>query len=441
MGAGGVDDISRNIGGGGSTSTSSTNSNINNYNDTNGNSRNSGSGSSSRRVLLAAVFPCPPPPAGLNLDGEVGITGTALGVVNATETRDGGGQQQHADHEGPQRKLDLLASAFAEVLDGCGVWLTPQDFQARVLVPTRALIDLQLCDRSSFACNDGDDVDGSAAAAATTDVQAHPAQTTGNGGDIGDAVGDDVRSPRRSKRRRCTSTPPSAAKSPKVSPAPMSPSATSSAHLGRHVGMEADGDGDGDGGGAQASTLPLLGVPLPEERRGTPALTVPGDANNIGHGPSSPFKSGVVAPTLPQASLSPASSSPPSAVQLGGLLSAANPEIISVTAINGGADCRAVDHGHGATGMAVLEEDFSRGAAEEIAELLRAAAAAAAGGDAEMAGCPRSMAVGGVGGVQSDRDIIPRGRVLFDVVWAAASLPEGGEGLSTCLWVVSVVCR
>lgn len=467
-------------------SNNKSSSNNNDDDDNSSNNSGRGSSSSSTRVLLAAVFPCPPPPAGRQIDSDVEISGTttSVGAVNDndTETIKGGGQQQqHADHE-PQPQLTLLASAFAEVLYGCGVWLTPQEFQARVLVPTRALVDLQLgALRSSSARNDDngdDDLAGSAAAAAaatTASVRAHPTRTTGNvkGDCVGDVVGDgDDRSTPRSKRRRSTPTPPPAVKSPKTSPALMSPSAaTMSARLGGLVGMEAGG-GDGAGGGAQASTSPLSpGVPLSEDQRGTATLAaassgvnsagegllstsplpdVPlsedqrgtttlaasasGDVSSTGKGVlASPLNATIAAPTLlPLADSSPSlvSSSSlllPSTAQLGCLLSAVDPEMTSVTtAVNDRTDCRAVDEDHGATAAAVVEEEFTRGAVEEIEGLLRVAT----GGDGEMAGgSSRSVAVGGAEGVQSEGGVLPR-RVLFDVIWAAASLPVGGEKLS-----------
>ncbi|CAN0408570.1 unnamed protein product, partial [Laminaria digitata] len=57
----------------------------------------------------------------------------------------------HQRQEGRPRRAAALASALADALDGCGLWLPPKDFEARVLTPTRALIDLQLniLDRNS----------------------------------------------------------------------------------------------------------------------------------------------------------------------------------------------------------------------------------------------------------------------------------------------------
>lgn len=79
-------------------------------------SSDAGGDGSKRSVLLAAVFPCP-----------------AFFLPEETE------------RESQSRRL-TLASALADALESCGVWLSPEDFEARVLAPTRALIDLQLED-------------------------------------------------------------------------------------------------------------------------------------------------------------------------------------------------------------------------------------------------------------------------------------------------------
>ncbi|CAM9512732.1 unnamed protein product [Ectocarpus sp. 12 AP-2014] len=103
---------------------------------------------SGRRVLLAAVFPCPDVP--LEATGEVS---TAAAEEPIAASRDDRSEQQRQERE-PQRQRRLressrllnLALAFAQALEGCGVWLEPADFETRVLAPTRALIDRQLED-------------------------------------------------------------------------------------------------------------------------------------------------------------------------------------------------------------------------------------------------------------------------------------------------------
>ncbi|CAB1099270.1 unnamed protein product [Ectocarpus sp. CCAP 1310/34] len=103
---------------------------------------------SGRRVLLAAVFPCPDVP--LEATGEAS---TAAAEEPIAASRDDRSEQQRQEQE-PQRqrrsressRLLHLALAFAEALEGCGVWLEPADFETRVLAPTRALIDRQLED-------------------------------------------------------------------------------------------------------------------------------------------------------------------------------------------------------------------------------------------------------------------------------------------------------
>ncbi|CAN0423058.1 unnamed protein product, partial [Pylaiella littoralis] len=108
-------------------------------------SSDSGSSSSSRvgcdgsmrEVLLAAVYPCP----------------THL--------------LEEPEQELQSRRL-TLSSALADALESCGVWLSPGDFEARVLAPTRVLIDLQLegLDIDGYDDQRPNDSDSSAAAAA-----------------------------------------------------------------------------------------------------------------------------------------------------------------------------------------------------------------------------------------------------------------------------------
>lgn len=148
----------------------------------------------SRTVLLAAVFPCPAL-AELDTSDTTTITNSTTATTTAADTttytgasdrdhsEDIGGSgvavgnnttaisrvQQHPSNddynggtdsariepppssptthrqpEDPPRRAAALASAFADALDGCGLWLRPKDFEARVLAPTRALLDLQL---------------------------------------------------------------------------------------------------------------------------------------------------------------------------------------------------------------------------------------------------------------------------------------------------------
>eukprot|EP00904_Undaria_pinnatifida_P010791 jgi/Undpi1/6842/HiC_scaffold_21.g09318.m1 len=79
-------------------------------------------------------------PTGISSWGDrrdnIGGSGTTIG--DNTAVSENGGQQQR------RRRAASLARAFADALDGCGLWLPPGEFEARVLVPTRALIDLQL---------------------------------------------------------------------------------------------------------------------------------------------------------------------------------------------------------------------------------------------------------------------------------------------------------
>ncbi|CAN0024786.1 unnamed protein product [Ectocarpus fasciculatus] len=96
---------------------------------------------SGRRVLLAAVFPCPDVP--LEATGE---TSTAAAAAASAEEPEGAlcndrSEQQRQEQESSRL---LLALAFAKALEGCGVWLEPADFETRVLAPTRALIDRQI---------------------------------------------------------------------------------------------------------------------------------------------------------------------------------------------------------------------------------------------------------------------------------------------------------
>lgn len=100
---------------------------------------------SGRRVLLAAVFPCPDVPL-----EAFGGASTAAAEEPIAASRDDRSEQQQQEQEPQQhRRLRessrlLLALSFAQALEGCGVWLEPADFETRVLAPTRALIDRQL---------------------------------------------------------------------------------------------------------------------------------------------------------------------------------------------------------------------------------------------------------------------------------------------------------
>lgn len=98
-----------------------------------------------RRVLLAAAFPCP---ALLPESKQV------------------------------SRRL-AVAAAFADALDGCGVWLSPADFEARVLVPARTLVSLQLEE-----LDDGREDPAAGSATSAAEGVAPAAACAGGGGDM-----------------------------------------------------------------------------------------------------------------------------------------------------------------------------------------------------------------------------------------------------------------
>lgn len=120
------------------------------------------------QVLLAAVFPCPPAPKILS---DLSGSHHTVHVTSDTHTAEGNCDDSRPDHgaaalkpdktfsrvpeeaiSSPEREHHLIeiAKAFADVLEnGCGVWLPPEEFETRVLAPTRAFIEAQLEDEST----------------------------------------------------------------------------------------------------------------------------------------------------------------------------------------------------------------------------------------------------------------------------------------------------
>lgn len=101
-----------------------------------------GKPSTTRRVLLSAVFPCP------TADNQTGD----LSFHSLFGTGDDAGQGDCEGSSGSPSGRNMektqtllpLASTFADVLNSCGTWLHPEDFERRVLGPTRTLLEMQL---------------------------------------------------------------------------------------------------------------------------------------------------------------------------------------------------------------------------------------------------------------------------------------------------------
>ena len=103
----------------------------------------------SGRVLLAAVFPFP-----------------AL----LPDSDDGDGDEHEHQHQQKQRRRrESHRVALADALEGCALWLPPEDFEARVLAPTRALVDLQLEDLQDEHCQRDDGASDAAEITAARD--------------------------------------------------------------------------------------------------------------------------------------------------------------------------------------------------------------------------------------------------------------------------------
>lgn len=129
------------------------------------------------RVLLAAVFPCPPTPKILSNRSGSRHTAHVTSDIHKADGSCGDSRPESSPDNGaaalkpdktfpgvpeevissPEREHRLLeiAKAFADVLEnGCGVWLPPEEFETCVLAPTRAFIEAQLEDDSS-SCRRG----------------------------------------------------------------------------------------------------------------------------------------------------------------------------------------------------------------------------------------------------------------------------------------------
>lgn len=100
-----------------------------------------------KQVLLAAVFPFPSQdwvtscPDTLRVSTKMTASGTTTCSTKVNRQSIDGSDHIH-EIEAPHEVA--LVSEFANVLDACGTWLSPDDFEAHVLAPTKALIEKQL---------------------------------------------------------------------------------------------------------------------------------------------------------------------------------------------------------------------------------------------------------------------------------------------------------
>lgn len=86
-----------------------------------------------RRVLLAAVFPCP----------EIDPSFFNSTLEGDSDDHDCGGVDVNRLFM-LQKLLPQLSNMLANVLDACGTWLSPADFEERLLAPTKVLVEKQL---------------------------------------------------------------------------------------------------------------------------------------------------------------------------------------------------------------------------------------------------------------------------------------------------------
>lgn len=132
------------------------------------NSQSSLRSSYGSQVLLAAVFPCPPVPKIVSDRSGFRHTVHVTSNIHNAEGHcddsrpDDGAAALKPDKTFPRVPEEVISSpewedhlveiakAFADILEnGCGVWLPPEEFETRVLAPTRALIEAQLEDKNT----------------------------------------------------------------------------------------------------------------------------------------------------------------------------------------------------------------------------------------------------------------------------------------------------